>query len=213
MLSVAAIRRRGYPLTLVRTGSNYADIPYYKQGKRKGFIIDLGFRPRAEIPRLLLAADVLVQPGRSGDFNDYRFPSKLPEFLASGVPALLPATNIGRFLKDGTECVLLDDGHALEIAAKLEPMFADPDLRRRIGAAGREFALRELTWNKATAQIKDFYDQVLDAPPRKTPATAYAKAPGTATPAAGCDYCYCTDRSSPQPDTGYSTDWQAGSIA
>ena len=45
-------------------------------------------------------ADVLVQPGRAGPFNDYRLPSKLPEFLSAGRPVVLPATNLARQLRD-----------------------------------------------------------------------------------------------------------------
>ena len=165
VLAVASLRRRGYPLVLVKTGWNNEYIPYYKEGRKRGFIMDLGFRPREEIPRLMLAADVLVQPGRVGAFNDYRFPSKLPEFLWSGVPVVLPPTNIGRFLEDDVNCVLLEEGHSLDIAAKLEPLLRDPERRRRIGVAGREFALRDLTWTKATNQLKTFYDEVLAATP------------------------------------------------
>jgi glycosyltransferase involved in cell wall biosynthesis len=170
VLAVAALRRRGYPLVLVKTGRNHEDIPYYREGKKKGFIVDLGFRPRGEIPPLLLAADVLVQPGRPGDFNDYRFPSKLPELLVSGVPVVLPPTNIGRFLTDNVNCVLLGRGHALDIAAKLEPLLREPERRRRIGAAGREFALANLAWPRATDRLKEFYDEVLAAEPKTTPA-------------------------------------------
>lgn len=161
VLAVASLRRLGYPLTLVKTGWNHEDVPYYREGRKKGFIVDIGFRPRAEIPRLILAADVLVQPGRAGSFNDYRFPSKLPEILVSGVPVILPPTNIGRFLTDDVDCVLLEQGHSLDIAAKLEPLLKQPELRRRIGAAGREFALRNLTWNKAADKLMTFYDDVL----------------------------------------------------
>jgi glycosyltransferase involved in cell wall biosynthesis len=166
VLAVACLRRRGYPLVLVKTGWNNEEVPYYKEGRKRGFVVDLGFRPREEIPRLILAADVLVQPGRIGAFNDYRFPSKLPEFLASGVPVVLPPTNIGRFLEDDVNCVLLEEGHALDIAAKLEPLLCDPERRLRIGTAGREFALRDLSWTKATCQLKTFYDEVLTAKPR-----------------------------------------------
>ena len=80
--------------------------------------------PRASVPKLTAIADVLVQPGCANDFNDYRFPSKLPEFLAAGKPVLLPRSNLGRFLHDGVECVLLDQGNALDIASKLEALIA-----------------------------------------------------------------------------------------
>ena len=52
-------------------------------------------------PQLLVAADILVQPdGSPGPFNDYRFPSKLPDFFASGRPVVLPKTNIGLYLSE-----------------------------------------------------------------------------------------------------------------
>ncbi len=53
----------------------------------------------------------------------------------------MPKTNIGRFLRDDVDCVLLQQGHALEIADKLEPLLTDPGRRKRLGKAGREFAL------------------------------------------------------------------------
>ena len=170
--AVAALRRRGHPLVLVKTGWNHVTIPYFEKGKKQGFIMDLGFCPRDDIPRLLAASDVLVQPGRAGDFNDFRFPSKLPEFLVSGIPVVLPRTNIGRFLRDDFDCVLLEEGNALEIAAKLEPLLDDPERRTRIGAAGRAFALRELTWPKGAARIKELYDEVLGASPKATTSAA-----------------------------------------
>jgi len=184
--AVAALRRRGHPLVLVKTGWNLVDIPYYAEGQRQGFIIDLGFCPRGDMPKLVATADVLVQPGRAGDFNDYRFPSKLPEFLASGRPVVLPRTNIGRFLQDDVDCVLLEEGDALEIAAKLEPLLDDPERRRRIGAAGRAFALRELTWPKSAARIKALYDEVLGAAPQASPVAGAA--PAVPAPAAR-DWC------------------------
>ncbi len=161
VLAVATLRRRGHRLALVKTGWNHVEIPYFAEGKKQGFIIDLGFCSRSDIPTLIATADVLVQPGHAGRFNDYRFPSKLPEFLVSGKPVLLPRTNIGRFLHDDVDCILLDKGHGLEIAAKLEPLLDDPQRRERIGAAGREFALRELKWSKGAATMRRLYDEVL----------------------------------------------------
>jgi len=177
VVAVAALRRRGVPLHLVKTGWNHVDIPCFETGTKEGFVIDLGFCPRGDIPKVIATADVLVQPGRAGDFNDYRFPSKLPEFLASGKPVVLPRTNIGRFLQDEVDCVLLEEGHALEIAAKLEPLLGNPERRRRIGAAGRAFALRELTWAKGAARIRELYDEVLGDGPGATEGSAPETSP------------------------------------
>jgi len=191
--AVAALRRRGHRLVLVKTGWNFSEIPYFDEGMRQGFIVDLGFCPRSDIPRLVGTADVLIQPGRPGEFNDFRFPSKLPEFLVSGRPVVLPRSNIGRFLHDGIDCVLLNEGHALDIAARLEPLLDDPGRRNEIGASGREFALRELTWHKAAVLIRDFYDDVLGlAAPAATDAGREAAPAGAREPAAAAGSAWYT---------------------
>src|SRR5262249_10575292 len=156
-LAVGALNRRGIPTTLVRLGQDRVDPLSFELSWIRRNVVDLGVRPHVEIPRYLALADVLVQPGRSDQFNDYRFPSKLPEFLAMGKPVVLPATNIGLHLKDNDECMLLKDGSALEIAAALERVFDDPSLSRRLGVGGRRFAEEHLSWPKSATKLLDFY--------------------------------------------------------
>jgi glycosyltransferase involved in cell wall biosynthesis len=161
-LALALMRRRGVAVRLVRTGVDYAP-PYEPPlaDKMREFVIDLGLRARTDLPAIVSLADVLVQPGGPDRFNDYRFPSKLPEFLASGRPVLLPRSNIGRHLSDGEQCLLLETGNALEIARKLEPLLVDEERRRRIGAAGRAFALEHFSWPKVGRDLKAFYENLI----------------------------------------------------
>ena len=102
--------------------------------------------PRNEVGRYLRLADVLVQPGRANDFEEYRFPAKLTEFLATGRAVILPDTNVGRSLEDGEECLLLRRGDALEIAAAIERVLGDDSLGARLGAGARAFAERSFSW-------------------------------------------------------------------
>ena len=64
-----------------------------------------------------------------------------------------------------------------EIAAKLEPLLQDPDRRTRIGAAGREFALRELMAQQRRAD-PGVYDQVLGLGAEKGSGCGRDAAPG-----------------------------------
>ena len=116
-----------------------------------------GVCPRPALADYIAAADILVQPGKAGAFNDYRFPSKLPMFLASGRPVVMPRSNIGRYLRDGEHCLLLGDGTARELARLLAGLAEDPDRRRRIGQAGREFAKNNFSWKKSAENLASFY--------------------------------------------------------
>ncbi|MGH3025193.1 MAG: glycosyltransferase, partial [Gaiellaceae bacterium] len=157
-LAVAALRRCGVRVVLVKTGWSATEVsgfPELGEGLR-----DLGWVPRGRIPGLLAAADALVQPGAPGLFNDYRFPAKLPEFLASGRPVVLPRTNVGLLLDDGREALLLERGDADEMVNALSRLAADPDLCRRLGEAGRAFALDELRWSKNVDRIEELYRRI-----------------------------------------------------
>jgi glycosyltransferase involved in cell wall biosynthesis len=153
--AVGLLRARGQAVVLVKTGWNFVpdrQLPTLREGLR-----DLGWVARAHIPDLLAAADVLVQPGRPGIFNDYRFPSKVPDFLASGRPVVLPRTNIGLHLEDGADALLLDRGDADEISANVARLATDPAARERIGVRGRKFALRELRWPANVERVVELY--------------------------------------------------------
>jgi glycosyltransferase involved in cell wall biosynthesis len=161
-LAVQALRRCGRPISILKTGWNHvSDQSWIQEAIDSGAVLDLGFLPRSELGSVAAVADILVQPGRSDRFNDYRFPSKLPEFFASGKPVILPRANVGLAVRDGVEALVLDLGNAIEIAQKLELLMDDPELAARIGAAGREFALLHLTWSKNVVPLRDFYTRIL----------------------------------------------------
>jgi glycosyltransferase involved in cell wall biosynthesis/SAM-dependent methyltransferase len=164
---VGLLRRRGVPVLLVKTGANHAAQPKLEQAQADGYLIDLGFVSRGEIHSLLNLADVLVQPGQTSAFNDYRFPCKLPEFLATGKPVVLPNTNLGRYLKDGENCLLMETGDPAEIADKVQLLLQEKGLRDRIGRAGWEFALQRLSWERNLEPVLELYKQILAAPRQK----------------------------------------------
>lgn len=159
-LAVALVNRRGVPLRLIRLGRDFANFLGQDARHLLEHVVHVDFRPRADMPDYYSLADVLVQPGRSDDFNDYRIPAKLPEFFAMGRPVVLPRANIGRLVTDGEECLLLDEGDGMDIALKLEHLLHDEALRRRLGAGGRRFAERHFSWPRSAARLLDFYREV-----------------------------------------------------
>jgi glycosyltransferase involved in cell wall biosynthesis len=153
--AVLLLRRGGSPVVLVKTGWNAPDAPSLRTVD--GALRDLGRVPRPRLAELLAAADVLVQPGHPGRFDDFRFPAKLPDFLASGKPVVLPRANVGLVLRDREEALVLQDGTVEEIAAAIAELRSDAGLAERVGAGGRAFAFRELRWSASADRLEALY--------------------------------------------------------
>jgi len=161
-LAIGLLNRLGVRTRLVRTGTDYVSLYEKSLNVLNQYCIQLGHLPRTQLPGLISIADALVQPGRLDEFNTYRFPSKLPEYLASGKPVLLPKVNIGRFLKDEDEAILLTEGNALEIAQKLDSLFSDQERMKRIGEGGHRFAENHLKWGLSAQKLISFYKGLLN---------------------------------------------------
>ena len=160
--ALALLRARGRKVVLARTGSDHVlGVDYLQAAAQPGSgVTSLGQVDRPFLVELLKAADLFIQPGRPGPFNDYRLPSKLPEFMAVGRPVILPRTNIGLHLTHGEDALLLEEGSAAEIAARAEQVLDDPALARRLSAGAQAFARRRWRWDRQAAKLSAFLAQV-----------------------------------------------------
>ncbi len=164
--AVAVLNRRGTPTKLLRTGFTRPQFLETLPPELRAFVVDLGFVAKSRLPSLLAAADVLVQPGRPGPFNDFRLPSKIPEFLASGRPVILPPTNIALQMRDGIEALFLSEGSPENIADCCARVFKDPKLAAALGAHGTAFARKHFDLAKNTDGLFELYQKVFALPSR-----------------------------------------------
>jgi len=159
-LATAMLNREGYPTVLVRTGQGTLECLGEDDGWAKKYAVELGFVDRSELPNILALADVLVQPGRSDAFNDYRFPSKLPEFLAMGKPVILPAANIGLSMEPMKDALVLPVADAIHIVESVKRLLNDQDLCAQLSYGALNFAKNHLNWSKSSEKLKTFYETV-----------------------------------------------------
>ncbi len=89
---------------------------------------------------------------------------KIVEYMAAGLPILCADfPGLKKFIEDsGCGWTVASDDPAA-IAAKLEALMADADLRRRMGATGRRLFETEYNWDRHEGQLVELYEKVCDA--------------------------------------------------
>ncbi|MET0750702.1 MAG: glycosyltransferase [Solirubrobacterales bacterium] len=160
-LAVKLLQRRGRTVRLLRLGeTELGGVDPRAFGALREGVVEVGSVGWREIPGYLALADAFVQPGAADDFNRYRLPSKLPEFLAMGRPVALPDCNIGHDLEHERNALLLERGDGLEIADRVERLLDDPELRGWLAEGARRFALEQLNWEHNSIALGHFLNRV-----------------------------------------------------
>jgi glycosyltransferase involved in cell wall biosynthesis/2-polyprenyl-3-methyl-5-hydroxy-6-metoxy-1,4-benzoquinol methylase len=161
-VAIALANREGIRVKLIRTGIDYVSFLGQELDFITKNIIKLGFIPHEKIPEYLSLADLLIQPGKTDPFNDYRLPSKLPEFLGMGIPVVLPNSNLGRFLKDMDEAFILKRGDSLEILEIIKKYNKMRKEYKAIGEKGLKFAQRHFNKKDISVKLMNFYNKIVD---------------------------------------------------
>jgi glycosyltransferase involved in cell wall biosynthesis len=105
-----------------------------------------GFVPHDELQHLYARAAVVACPSRREGFG-----VACLEAMAHGRPVV--ATRVGGLLDlvvDGETGIVVPPRDAPALRFALERLLADPDLRHRLGTAGRERARTHFSWEKVT---------------------------------------------------------------
>jgi glycosyltransferase involved in cell wall biosynthesis len=166
--AVVILNRSGVRCRLLRTGPGTigsADSVFRGSGS---YVTELGLLSQADLLSVMKLADAFVQPGEDDDFNRYRLPCKIPEFLALGCPVILPRANIGLELKDGEDALLLRDGSAQEIARQCRRIFRDSDLSARLSQRAARVSRRYFDLETNARRLAEFYEKVLVTPSYRT---------------------------------------------
>jgi colanic acid/amylovoran biosynthesis glycosyltransferase len=110
---------------------------------------------RDEIARLLLDADVLTAPSvPTRDARREGIPVVLMEAMGSGVPVIASKlSGIPELVNNQLTGLLVPPRDAASLADALERYLKDPELRHRLGCAGRETVVREFDLNQNAARL------------------------------------------------------------
>ena len=159
--AIKRLRDAARPVVLIKTGKGEGLLdPILEFPRAKAGVIEAGLVERAFLIELIKCADLFIQPGAPGPFNDYRLPSKLPEFMAVGRPIVLPRSNVGLRLRDGEDALLLQTGSAEEIEAKVAAILDDRALAERLGRNAQAFARKTYVWSRQGEKLLGFLNEL-----------------------------------------------------
>lgn len=157
-LAVLQLNQAGTPVKLIRTGLDQVDFLGPLTAEIAPHVLSLGqILHHHHLPPLMALADIFVQPGRADAFNDYRFPSKLPEFFAIGRPVVLPRTNLGTSARHGLDAYVLERADAAGIAAAVAELRRDRALYDRLSSGALAFAATHFSWRRSAEALAKFY--------------------------------------------------------
>ncbi len=147
------------PVDLVVVGGTDAEIAAYRRraaelgvGGRAHF---LGPRPLGELGALLAEADILTAPRIRGRNT----PMKVFPYLHSGRPVLVTDLPVHTQILT-SDVAYLAEPTAAGFAAAIRELAADPELRRRLGDAGRRFVEANHTWEAHRERLDRAYDRI-----------------------------------------------------
>ncbi|HRW36828.1 MAG: glycosyltransferase [Acidimicrobiales bacterium] len=133
------------------------------EGLRR-WIAPLPYTPFDELPRLVAAADlscVLQDPDHP--VARYQLPAKITDALAMGVPCLVRDLPPIRPLVEGDVVAVLDDDQPLH--ERVAELFADRDALGAVAERGREWFLRDGSYEAVGARVAARFDELLAGDP------------------------------------------------
>jgi glycosyltransferase involved in cell wall biosynthesis len=119
----------------------------------------LGFVEHRQLPELYRSADLLVVPSQYEGGLGMAY----LEAMACGLPVIASdAGGAAEAVVAQETGILLGDGGAEEAAAAIERLLGDPELRARMGAAGRRRVQRHFGVARYGARVAESYERAIE---------------------------------------------------
>jgi glycosyltransferase involved in cell wall biosynthesis len=109
-------------------------------------VLFLGTKPMHEIANVMAEADLGVVPKRALSFGDEAFSTKIPEFMAVGVPVIASSTTIDRYYFNDSQILFFRSEDVDDLALKMETLINDSRLRSRLVECGDAY-VRDNNWD------------------------------------------------------------------
>jgi len=119
----------------------------------------LGFVEHSRLPSLFAQFDIFAMPSV---LEDESFGVAAVEASATCLPVV--ATDVGgvsEVVLDNVTGYLVEKKDEYKLAAAIEKLIMNPELRLKMGKAGRDFIIQKYTWKDNLLAMKNLYEKIL----------------------------------------------------
>src|SRR5258708_8089338 len=108
------------------------------------------------MPQLYAAWDIFLLPNREDDRDIEGFGIVFLEAAAAAKPAIGGSSGgVPEVIVDGVTGLLVDGANVDSVADAIRFLATSPDVRARMGEAGRRHVRAEFTWERAVAKVAE----------------------------------------------------------
>lgn len=150
-------------LELIIAGKGEYEEAYKRKVERMNLVDRVtfaGFVDHSELPEFLAKIDIFVMPSVS---DGESFGVAALEASATGLAVV--ASRVGgvpEVVSDGVTGFLVERRDVNALADAIRRLADDPDLRKKMGRAGRQFVEKNYQWNNNLAQMVSLYYSLMD---------------------------------------------------
>lgn len=152
-------------LTIVGSGCMKSDISSYIEDKKLQNVcmvshVNYG---SAEHFNILKNTDVFIHPSiTSTDGDKEGIPGAIIEAMASGLPVISTLhAGIPHIIQNGRTGILVEEGSSDQLAEAIILLSEEHEVRKKLGIAAQEYALKNLNIAIKEIELEDLYDKII----------------------------------------------------
>ena len=123
--------------------------------------------PMRKIAEVVANADLGVVPKRADSFGNEAFSTKIMEYMAEGVPAVVSKTKVDRYYFNDSIVRFFESGNENELAAAMLTLINNPESRAKLALNAREFVAQN-SWDVKKHEYLHLVDSLICSPKAQT---------------------------------------------
>jgi len=130
-----------------------------KKSGVSGYINILSSIPHNEIPKLLLEADIGIDPKKDGVYSGETLSVKVMEYMAMGIPAIVSRTKASNSYFNDSIVEFFESENHVDLANKILKLYNDSERRKELVVAANKY-IKEYNWDNNKPKFYSLLDDL-----------------------------------------------------